>query len=76
MAIAIVLGFAVCWVPWSVFELLRALGSEIECSKSLYPYKRIALFMALLNCAINPCICFIFSENYRRGLKRVFHCFA
>ena len=29
-------------------------------------------FMARTNCAMNPCICFIFSSNYRIGLKNLF----
>ena len=32
----------------------------------------IAKFLSRANCAINPCICFIFSGNYRQGLKSHF----
>ena len=28
----------------------------------------VAFIMARANCALNPCICFIFSRNYREGL--------
>ena len=37
-------------------------------------YWHITFFMAVSNCAINPCICFIFSTNYRSALKRLFNC--
>ena len=31
----------------------------------------VAQFLTYLNSALNPCLYFIFIENYRRGLKRV-----
>ena len=70
MAIAIVLGFAVFWLPvviggFIVFKFSRHIWS----SCSFRYFSTVALFMARANCAINPCICFIFSRNYREGLK-------
>ena len=73
MAIAIVVGFVLCWLPWSIIFLLSLFGRDLPCSISLY--FSITFFMALSNCAINPCICFIFSDNYRQGLKRLLKCF-
>ena len=35
----------------------------------------IAFLLARSYCAVNPCICFIFSGNYRQGLKNLFGCF-
>ena len=71
MTIAIVLGFAVCWFPLAIrhvlflFELdnimIRSCGFEY--------FSSVVFFMSHANCAINPCICFIFSRNYRDGLK-------
>lgn len=37
-------------------------------------YDFVASFIARANCAVNPCICFTFSENYRRGLKSLLCC--
>ena len=68
MAIAIVLAFVLCWVPLSIVKLFTGDG-KFSCRISVY--WSIALFTARVNSAINPCICFIFSENYRRGLKRL-----
>ena len=72
MAIAIVLGFAVCWLPftigWSVFMFtpnIRSCGFKSD-------FITVIRFLARANCAINPCICFIFSGNYRKGLKTLF----
>ena len=68
MAIAMVLGFAVCWLPMAILLFLFFFVSDIRSCVFLY-FKPITLFMARANCAINPCICFIFSTNYREGLK-------
>ena len=68
MAIAIVLGFAVCWLPLSIFWFLYFFASGIWSCGSQY-FIIVAFFMARANCAISPCICFIFSRNYREGLK-------
>ena len=69
MAIAIVLGFAVCWLPYAIgwFIIIKFSWDIWPCS---FPYFfTVAVLMARANCAINPCICFIFSRNYRKGLK-------
>lgn len=75
LAIAIVLGFTICWVPASIMILLKffAWKGRLPCGTILL--WDIALFMADANCAINPCICVIFSANYRQELKRLIKCF-
>ena len=71
MAIAIVLGFAVCFLPYSISWIFILFVSDIWSCGFQYFYS-VACFMASTNCAINPCICFIFSRNYREGLKTLF----
>ena len=73
MAIAIVVGFVLCWVPFSIIFLLKLFDRDLPCG--FWLYLLIASFMAYSNCAINPCICFIFSGNYRQGLKRLLKCY-
>ena len=76
MSLAIVIGFVLCFLPWSVINLLVVFAWDSKlpyCYIELYGI--IFLFMVDLNCAINPCICFIFSKNYRQGLKRLLKCF-
>ena len=68
MAIAIVLGFAVCWLPYSIVLFLAFFAPDIWSCGLVYFFS-VALVMFCANCAINPCICFIFSRNYREGLK-------
>jgi len=71
MTIAIVLGFAVCWLPLAIAWLFFFFSSDIQ-SCGFHYFSIVAHFMAQANCAINPCICFIFSRNYREGLKTLF----
>ena len=72
MAIAIVLGFAVCFLPLTISSFLHWFVSDIlSCGFKMFYYS-VAVFMVRANCAITPCICFIFSTNYREGLKTLF----
>ena len=71
MAIAIVLGFAVCFLPFAINNVLVLFAPDVWSCGLLY-FFTVTLFMARANCAINPCICFIFSTNYREGLKTLF----
>ena len=73
MAIAIMLGFVLCWVPYSIGKLLLYFARDaLPCGFYIFWY--ITRIMPVSNCAINPCICFIFSTNYRSALKRLFNC--
>ena len=71
MAIAIVLGFAVCLLPFGIASSLAPFVSDIWPCGFQYFYS-VGLFMVRANGAINPCICFVFSRNYREGLKTFF----
>ena len=76
MVLAIVLGFAICWAPFNVLAFLTFFvwdkNPRLTCGFIHFSF--FAKFIAYANCAINPCICFIFSGNYREGLKSLFGC--
>ena len=75
MAIAIVLGFIICWIPSSVDYLLRFViwtDSLPPCGFNIY--SETVWFLVASYCVVNPCICFTLSRNYREGLKRLFKC--
>ena len=78
MSIAIVLAFAVCWVPLSIYWPIILFSSDnaMIWSCGFRYFASIAFFLSHSNCAINPCICFIFSGNYRQGLKNLLSCFS
>ena len=71
MAVAIVLGFAVCWLPIAIFWCIF-IFTETVWSNCGVPYYVYVVMLALANCAINPCICLIFSRNYRNGVRDLF----
>ena len=71
MAIAIVLGFAVCFLPLAIVWFFAWFASDMWSCGFQYFFS-VAFFMVRANDAINPCICFIFSRNYREGLKTLF----
>ena len=77
MSVAIVLVFAVCWLPFSIYTLLFLYSSNIAIWSScgMQYFVTIAFLLANSYCAVNPCICFIFSGNYRQGLKNLIGCF-
>ena len=73
MAIAIVLGFVLCWVPFSIIVLVVSF-SWVACV--VEHLLLIPSFMAYSNCIVNPCIYFIFlsvlsswSEETRQVLR-------
>ena len=73
MAIAIVFVFVLCWIPFSIDRLLYYFEQDsLPCG--FFIFRGIIDFMAVSNCAVNPCICFLFSTNYRTALKRLFKC--
>ena len=78
MSVAIVFAFAVCWLPFSIVLLLFLFSSDSAMMSSCaFQYStHIAFFLATSYCAVNPCVCFIFSGNYRQGLKNLLGCFS
>ena len=75
MAIAIVVGFVLCWIPHNII-FLKTFGedSSWNCGARYVGYN-VATIMLFSHCAVNPCICFTFSGNYRQELKRLLYCF-
>ena len=75
LSVAIVLGFALCWLPLSIkwFMLFNS-DRTITSSCGFYYFSSVSLFLAMSNCAINPWICICFGANYRQGLKNLPGC--
>ena len=72
IAIAIVLGFAICWLPYFIIYLPVLFPSTFMMSCDFHYFYSVASLTVSANWAINPCICFIFSGNYREGLNSLF----
>ena len=72
MSIAIVTVFVLCWLLYSInFFIIRYQDSSTLFSCSFWIYYIVTFYMINAYCAINPIICFMFSRNYRRALKRL-----
>ena len=77
MAIANVLVFGVCRLPFTITTVIIFFAWDtvsIPCDIQRLHF--FARFMAYANCVINPVTYLIFSSNYRQGLKRLLNCFG
>ena len=75
MSIAIVTVFVLCWLPGSInFLILSYQDNFTHFSCGFLIYDEVSIYMANAYCAINPVICFMFSSNYRKALKRLIKC--
>ena len=75
MSIAIVTVFVLCWLPYNTNHLIieyQDRSAHFSCSFQIYFY--VTYFLIHAYCAINPIICFMFSSNYRQGVKRLMKC--
>ena len=73
MSIAIITVFVLCWLPYSINTLI-ILYQDTDLSCSFWIYDEVTFYMTSAYCAINPVICFMFSNNYRKALKRLIKC--
>ncbi|CAH3185397.1 unnamed protein product [Porites lobata] len=73
LSIAMVTVFVLCSLPVSINALIILYqDTRFSCSFSIYA--RVTSFMSATYCAINPVICFMFSSNYQKALKRLIKC--
>ena len=73
MSIAIVTVFVLCLFPCvTTVLIIEYQDTRFSCSFSIYA--TVTFFMSTTYCAINPVICFMFSSNYQKALKRLIKC--
>lgn len=77
MLLAVVIAFGVCWFPFIVYTYVvtfvwisKNRPQEISCGVEIFG--QWALYLAYLNSSVNPVIYFVFCENYRKGLVKLF----
>ena len=73
MSTAIVV-FLFCWLPLKTNILVLWSSSFMDFSCDFWLYFEVTYYMSYGYFAINPIICFVFSSNYRQGLKRLMNC--
>ena len=73
LSVAIVTAFIFCMVPYLVLVFCTIFlwhWNPPTCAlRTVIPF--VVMFMVHSWSAVNPCICFIFSKNYRRVLKKL-----
>ena len=74
MSLCVVAAFYLCFIPVIIIVLLSEKARERSCLllRVLWPLPGL---MINLSSTTNPIICFIFDENYRRGLREFFGSF-
>ena len=74
MSICVVAAFYLCFIPLIIIVLLSERVLERSCLllRVLWPFTGLLIN---LSSSANPIICFIFVENYRRGLREFFGSF-
>ena len=71
LSVAILIAFIVCIAPFfaNLFILIFIRHSLTCAFQTMFPF--LSQFMLHSWSAINPCICFTFSKNYRTGLREM-----
>ena len=72
MCLCVMAAFFILTIPITLENILEEY--EIPLSCTFYKtFSFISYFMFFLSSTINPIICFLFVESYRRGLKELFN---
>lgn len=72
MVLAVVIIFALCWLPLNTLGYIaRYIWKDFPPCQAR-SYFDWALFIAYSNACLTPGLYFLFSENYRQGLKQLF----
>ncbi|XP_073249920.1 RYamide receptor-like [Porites lutea] len=75
MSIAIITVFVFFCLPYSInYSITQYQDTFTHFSCSFWIYYEVTAYMSGAYCAINPVICFMFSSNYRKALKRLIKC--
>jgi len=71
MSVVIVLGFALCWLPFVAFQFLFLFfpSSIPYCSLGITIFSKFVILFSFCHCIVNPCICFIFVRRIRIAIK-------
>lgn len=76
MVLAVVIIFALCWLPLNslgyIDRYIWMKSISPPCQIQIQSYFEWALFIAHSNACLTPGLYFLFSENYRQGLKHLF----
>jgi hypothetical protein len=70
MMVTVVVLFGVCWLPWHIFTVLKLSWKPLSSSNLIKPIFFACHWLAMSNGCYNPFVYAIFSENFKKELKR------
>lgn len=78
LALLTVGAFAVCYGPFNIYIFYATFVHNWTFSsyESYHKFAFAVEFLSYTNSALNPCLYFVFIENFRRGLFKLFNCRA
>lgn len=71
MVLAVVLAFAICWLPLYICNIWQRVFSGLPDTDAAYVLKVTGNVLSYSNSCINPFIYSFMGENFRRYLRRV-----
>ncbi|XP_074612819.1 5-hydroxytryptamine receptor 1D-like [Acropora palmata] len=71
MFFAVVICFALCWLPFHVIFFMVTYDREMYICGIPVDLYFVSFFFGHAISALNPCICIIFNKDYRDGLRRI-----
>ncbi|CAH8679237.1 unnamed protein product [Schistosoma rodhaini] len=75
MLCAVMLIFAICWLPYQLFFILLQLSPTIKSSHSLPIVFICCYWLAMSNSMYNPIIYILMNKKFRKGFYTAFSCF-
>ncbi|CAH8669191.1 Tachykinin-like peptides receptor 99D [Schistosoma haematobium] len=75
MLCAVMLIFAICWLPYQLFFILLQLSPTIKSSHSLPIIFICCYWLAMSNSVYNPIIYVLMNKKFRKGFYAAFSCF-
>ncbi|KAI4890890.1 hypothetical protein NFI96_003910 [Prochilodus magdalenae] len=72
MMVAVVVTFAVCWLPYHTYFIITGLNRELSRWKSIQQVYLAVLWLAMSSTMYNPIIYCCLNSRFRAGFKRAF----
>ncbi|KAF5915066.1 hypothetical protein HPG69_003567 [Diceros bicornis minor] len=74
MMIIVVCTFAICWLPYHIFFLLRYINSDLFMEKFIQQFYLAIMWLAMSSTMYNPIIYCCLNDRFRLGFKHAFRC--
>jgi len=75
LMVTIIIVFSLCWSPFFAYHLAKAWYDGKIYKIVKWYFKPLSFLLASMNAAINPCLYYIFNDNFTHGMNKVFNYF-